>query len=1012
MRTFVAWLSFLELLLATQSESEQLCDKLLKKLAWGCSCTDILEDGGNNTNGQVAFHCEMCDICDVDMDDDICVKAEYAHIIDYNSDAVTHRTKFRYSTGNQTDEILLEQDCSLNENLDLTCSSSCVASVNNETCNSCEVLPTCDKDSILPFTSIPKFDCSNMEEGAVYDPCTENQQQHTSHGDLLFGSELAIENCLRTVTPDSLPEEATAKCSAAIKLEPGMDHTANYFDELVEIRGICNSVGYYSAAKFYKVTGNGNIFTASTCREGTTRLGALSVFSGGCDNLVCTENQSHQWPLCGDEYSFLRYSSDEVSWKTEVDEEYYILVMATEAGDIQVGLTETVPPTNTECEAADTDSLIPDGPPVNGNTVAGGTGPSCDLFTHGEEFPGRGVWYRIFPEQGNQTVFIASTCSSTTTNFAAEIRVFSGACGSLTCVEDSLYETCEGGVGGSRVSWSTSSEIETYFIYVTSPFIEELGGAGIFSLSLSELEVAPNSDCIGAIPVDVGGDKVVGSTVAVAGSGFLPSLQMESDILLIAQPGVWYSVTHSSASTLQVSTCFQETEANFVALIWIYKRGDNEACNGMELIAMERGNDPDCVMAIGSKVTWAAEEGVEYLIFISSESARGEFAFSISETQSPINDRCESADSSLSIDGAPVAGSTLSATRDFPLDASCGNTSFHFPGVWYTIQGNGKSLSATTCSWNLNFAAKITLFEGTSCEDLTCVDSANTNDNWRCSSESNGSSSTINWKSEVNKTYFLYIHGGDPLSIGDFELSVSELPQTPENNFCSQASSITATEEVSGSTADAAIGLFNGGYCGGAIENGGIWFELEGTGESIELTGCSFGDDYHLTVSVFEGSCNNLTCVTGETFPIACIDSVDVEPSKRELQTFKKQREITWFAEAGVSYKLYVHGQAPNLTLEGGTGSFELIIGVVPTEEPKGTSTGSPIVLDTFPPDPTESPTIFPTVQLTFASPTDLPSALYETTADNPDSEALSQFRMSMNIVMWSMIGSLYLLLL
>jgi hypothetical protein len=244
--------------------------------------------------------------------------------------------------------------------------------VNNVTCNYCE-MPSCEKDSILPLTSIPKVDCTNIEERATYDPCTESYPQFVS-GDLMFGLEFAIDSCLRTVTPDSLPQEASAKCSSATKLEIGMDQSANYFDELVNLQDICSSAGYFTAAKFYRVDGTGNVLTASTCRDGTVRTTTIAVFSGGCKNLKCTELQSHQFPSCGDPDSFIRFNSDEVSWKSEPGEVYHLLVMTVEAGDVQVGLTETTLPNNTECATSYTTNLVAVGSTVSGSTVAGGAG--------------------------------------------------------------------------------------------------------------------------------------------------------------------------------------------------------------------------------------------------------------------------------------------------------------------------------------------------------------------------------------------------------------------------------------------------------------------------------------------------------------------------------------------------------------------------------------------------------------------------------------------------------------
>lgn len=339
-------------------------------------------------------------------------------------------------------------------------------------------------------------------------------------------------------------------------------------------------------------------------------------------------------------------------------------------------------------------------------------------------------------------------------------------------------------------------------------------------------------------------------------------------------------------------------------------------------------------------------------------------------------------------------------------------------GVWYTIQGTGRSLTATTCSTVLNFDTKISLFEGTSCGDLACIDTANANDRWRCQNSTlDGSSSTINWMSEAQKTYYIFVHGGTPKSIGDFELSVTELPQATENNFCPQAKSVTSSAQLSGSTSEAAIGIFSFWYCGATIDNVGVWYSMEGTGKSIEVTGCSSGDDYHVSVSIFQGPCSNLTCVTGETFPISCSDFVAADAANRQLQPAGEQRHLIWVAEAGVSYKIFVHGQSPSFSFDGGTGAFELIIAAAPeTEMPISApldSSGN-ATLEAIPSNPTKPsanpPTSGPTPQPQAPVATEAPSTFADTsTADTPGSEAFFLRKKSAIITVLASIIGLFL---
>lgn len=203
--------------------------------------------------------------------------------------------------------------------------------------------------------------------------------------------------------------------------------------------------------------------------------------------------------------------------------------------------------------------------------------------------------------------------------------MFYGACGNLTCIEDYEYETCDQDSYGSRIIWPSISEADSYFLYVTSTVSDERFDAGTFVLELTESEIAANSFCSDAIPVNIGGEKTLGSTLAAGDGGFLPSLLVESEFLLVAQAGLWYSITSDVATTLQVSTCHEETDTDFQGVIWIYDANGTdvngtEACDGLNLVAVERSNDPECSITLGTKLTWTAEEDVEYLMYINSDT--------------------------------------------------------------------------------------------------------------------------------------------------------------------------------------------------------------------------------------------------------------------------------------------------------------------------------------------------------------------------------------------------------
>ena len=96
--------------------------------------------------------------------------------------------------------------------------------------------------------------------------------------------------------------------------------------------------------------------------------------------------------------------------------------------------------------------------------------------------------------------------------------------------------------------------------------------------------------------------------------------------------------------------------------------------------------------------------------------------------------------------------------------ATCGASSA--PGVWYSVVGNGGSMSATTCHADTTYDTRLSLFTG-GCGALECVTS---NDD---SCDISGTRSTVNWESEDGATYLILVHGYNSNS-GDFTLVVDQ----------------------------------------------------------------------------------------------------------------------------------------------------------------------------------------------------------------------------------------------
>lgn len=129
---------------------------------------------------------------------------------------------------------------------------------------------------------------------------------------------------------------------------------------------------------------------------------------------------------------------------------------------------------------------------------------------------------------------------------------------------------------------------------------------------------------------------------------------------------------------------------------------------------------------------------------------------------SASNDLCSNA-IAMSV-GQTVTGSTTNATLDGVDFCGTSNTA---PGVWYTVVGNGNTLTATTCSTAVQYDTKISVFCG-DCDDLTCI--AGNDDN--CSGGSSIFLSSASWCSQAGATYRILVHGFGSAT-GNFSLTVN-----------------------------------------------------------------------------------------------------------------------------------------------------------------------------------------------------------------------------------------------
>ncbi|MCA9245120.1 MAG: hypothetical protein KDA32_14270, partial [Phycisphaerales bacterium] len=312
----------------------------------------------------------------------------------------------------------------------------------------------------------------------------------------------------------------------------------------------------------------------------------------------------------------------------------------------------------------------------------------------------------------------------------------------------------------------------------------------------------------------------------------------------------------------------------------------------------------------------------------------------------PSNDDCTGA-IAVAIPSI-TAGDTTTATAD--VAPFCGTSDGTGGGLWYSVIGDGTTLTATTCSAATTFDTKLRVYTG-DCNALVCE--GGNDDDSSCTFSS--LRSTVSWCSSVGVEYKILVHGFSTAT-GQFELTVSSsglsclgaccLPDTscigpvtatacataggayqgdgtdcntvvcappPANDDCSGATALAVPSMVMGSTALATDEANNVGTCGTTISAPGVWHTVVGTGTTIEATTCFAETDYDTKINVYTGDCNNLVCVGGNDDSFGDVDCNFPRgiglPSK-----------FSWCSSTGVTYYILVQG------FSGAVGNYKLMV--------------------------------------------------------------------------------------
>ncbi len=237
--------------------------------------------------------------------------------------------------------------------------------------------------------------------------------------------------------------------------------------------------------------------------------------------------------------------------------------------------------------------------------------------------------------------------------------------------------------------------------------------------------------------------------------------------------------------------------------------------------------------------------------------------------------------------GATLSGTTVNATNSGTGEGGSCGTAQTQPGVWYVVAGNGQTMTASLCAtaWD----SKISVYSGTNCSTLTCV-GGNDDGGPACT----GTSASYSWPSVVGQNYYILVHGFGSTSAFSINLSCVTPITPPANDLVCSATAITCGATLSGTTVNATnSGTGEGGSCGTAQTQPGVWYVVAGNGQTMTASLCATAWDSK--ISVYSGTnCSTLTCVGGnDDGGPACTGS---------------SASYSWPSVSGTNYYILVHG--------------------------------------------------------------------------------------------------------
>ena len=351
--------------------------------------------------------------------------------------------------------------------------------------------------------------------------------------------------------------------------------------------------------------------------------------------------------------------------------------------------------------------------------------------------------------------------------------------------------------------------------------------------------------------------------------------------------GLWYLVKTTENTRLSASTC-AGTDPNQDTQLLVL----SGSCGSLECVG---GSDQLC----GSQaaVGWLAEAGISYYVLIRGFRASNIGSFTLTLEPLKDNSLCNEAVEVESND-ISIFGSTRETKVDNTL-ADCGSATAGAPASWYRLLGDGGVKCASVSSEVDFFKTQLSIFSGSGCAMLTCVDGLGAP-----LPGNNAVSEEVAWIARNDTQYYLAVQGTDAVPMGDFLLDIRT---PPGNDLCETAYSLPINgTTVHGTTINACTDNTFG--CPNVGSGPGVWYVIRGLSGIWTASTCQTIGDFALSIFVFAGSngCSKLECV----------DFTE--------KVCGEQTSATWIGTSGLSYYLFVQPFNPNLA-----GDFNITVEVM-----------------------------------------------------------------------------------